>query len=252
MTMQTENYGAGGTKARDLNEHEFQVWNEQMSKKHNPDDYHASASPLVRWIERRRVESILSQLRAQPHHRILEVGVGSGIILAQVSSSHRTGIDLSAYLLGIARSRLPADVTLLEGNAERLTSYVPLSSFDGIYCSEVLEHVQHPEVVMREMASALAPGGRVVISLPHERLIDVFKAIIRSFAWLFPRLRAYDQPNEWHLHAFSAADIRPFFAAAGLRMVSLKSIPFRFLPLRYVASGVLETRDNCSALPSGS
>lgn len=230
---------AGGADAKALHEEEFRTWNESMSRKYHPDDYHASSSPFVRWIERRRVQSILSQLGTKQEHRILEVGVGVGTILAQIPSSHRTGFDLSTYYLSIARSRLPDEVRLIEGNAEHLTSYVPEASFDGIYCSEVLEHVQHPDVVMREMAKALASGGRIVISVPHERLIDFAKKVIHSFAWLFPRLRAYDQPNEWHLHSFSAANIRALFAGAGLRMVTLQAIPSAFLPLRYVASGVV-------------
>lgn len=235
----TTKHVAGGAKARALSEDEFRTFNESMSQTCHPDDYHASASPLVRWIEHRRVKSLLSQLATKPHHRILEVGVGVGTILAQIPSMHRTGFDLSRHYLSIARSRLPAEVELIEGNAEHLTSYVPRASFDGIYCSEVLEHVQHPEVVMREMAEALTrERGRLVISVPHERLIDFLKSVIHSFAWLLPRLRAYDKPNEWHLHSFSVADIRGLFTGAGLRMVELKAIPSRFLPLRYVASGV--------------
>jgi ubiquinone/menaquinone biosynthesis C-methylase UbiE len=39
-------------------------------------------------------------------------------------------------------------------------------SFDGVLCSQVLEHVNRPETVVREMSRILKPGGLGIISLP--------------------------------------------------------------------------------------
>jgi SAM-dependent methyltransferase len=39
-------------------------------------------------------------------------------------------------------------------------------SFDGVLCSQVLEHVDRPETVVREMGRVLKPGGVGLISLP--------------------------------------------------------------------------------------
>jgi ubiquinone/menaquinone biosynthesis C-methylase UbiE len=39
-------------------------------------------------------------------------------------------------------------------------------SFDGILCSQVLEHVDRPETMLREMARVLKPGGVGLISVP--------------------------------------------------------------------------------------
>lgn len=39
-------------------------------------------------------------------------------------------------------------------------------SFDGVLCSQVLEHVDHPETVIREMGRVLKPGGVGLISVP--------------------------------------------------------------------------------------
>jgi SAM-dependent methyltransferase len=39
-------------------------------------------------------------------------------------------------------------------------------SFDGVLCSQVLEHVDRPETVVREMERVLKPGGMGLISVP--------------------------------------------------------------------------------------
>ena len=39
-------------------------------------------------------------------------------------------------------------------------------SFDGVLCFQVLEHVDHPETVLKEMGRVLKPGGVGLISVP--------------------------------------------------------------------------------------
>src|SRR3989344_59270 len=185
---------------------EFFQWNEEMASKYNPDAYHSSTNAVVRWIERSRVRRILSFLAVQPAHRVLEVGVGAGNILAQIPSLHRAGMDLSPTLLAMARQRLP-DARLYEGNAEEFPQELRAQQFDRVYCSEVLEHVQHPERVVREMAAVLAPNGIAVISVPNEKVINRIKGWLlhmRVLHLLFPRIST-KMDDEWHLHVFDRA-----------------------------------------------
>jgi glycosyltransferase involved in cell wall biosynthesis/SAM-dependent methyltransferase len=54
------------------------------------------------------------------------------------------------------------------------------ASIDTVLCSEVLEHVPHPERAVREIARVLRPGGSLVITVPfmarlHEEPHDYFR-----------------------------------------------------------------------------
>ncbi len=218
-----------------MDEQEFAAWNERMAYKFDPDQFHRESGFIVRWIERCRVKTLLKFLGARPEHSVLEVGVGAGNILEQVRSDHRTGIDLSEHFLLRSRERLGPSVTLVRGDAEKLTDSLPLHAYDRVYCSEVLEHVQHPEKAMEEMAKVVKPDGIVVVTVPNEAIIDWIKTFLKAvglFRILLPTVA--DKGNEWHLHTFHRAMleevIKPWFT-----IEKIVVIPLPFLPLRFVA-----------------
>jgi 2-polyprenyl-3-methyl-5-hydroxy-6-metoxy-1,4-benzoquinol methylase len=49
-------------------------------------------------------------------------------------------------------------------NAETLAER---ERYDLVLCTEVIEHVEHPDLVIANLVSALAPGGIGVVSLPN-------------------------------------------------------------------------------------
>ncbi len=223
------------TIPKDMTEQEFKVWNDGMAEKYNPDQYHQGSNAIVRWIERSRVKRILHYLQAAPDCSVLEVGVGAGNILVQVPAREAWGLDLSAPLLVLAKKRLPA-ATLIEGNAEQFPEQLIAKKFDRVFCSEVLEHVQHPRLVVENMARVIAPGGIIVISVPNERVINALKAWLqrlRIFRLLFPTI-SKKMDDEWHLHAFNEGLLRETVQGI-LEVEIVTAVPFRWLPIRLVA-----------------
>ena len=222
---------------RDLRE--FKSWNDAMVVKYDVERFHDHPSPLIRYIERKRVRRILALLAARPGDRVLEVGCGASNILAQVPSARRVGIDLAESLLAKAARRLAKRGTLVQGDAEHL----PFRdrAWDRVYCSEVLEHIPSPAAALAEMQRIIAGGGVAVVSVPNERLINAFKAIVRASGLyrilLGSRSGDYQMPermdDEWHLHVFDLAGLLALLPP-GLRVTRIEGIPFRWLPLRYV------------------
>ncbi len=223
-------------QAKNMNEQQFAEWNERMAHEFDPDLYHRSSTGIVRWVEGCRVKKLLQLLGVERHHSVLEVGVGAGNILEQVKSAKRTGVDLSEFLLSKAKERLGPDASLILGDAERLTDLLQKNSFDRVYCSEVLEHVQNPEKVMEQMAAVVKKDGIVVVSVPNEGTINALKGFLKKiglFRILLPNV-ADHMEDEWHLHVFSKKYLveiaTPYF-----EIEKIARVPYPFLPIRLVA-----------------
>ena len=99
--------------------------------------------------------------------RVLEVGVGTGLALADYGRHLEiVGIDLSPDMLDKARERVASErldhVTgLHEMDAGDLK--FPDNSFDIVTAMFVMTVVPEPEKVMRELARVTKPGGEVLI-----------------------------------------------------------------------------------------
>lgn len=213
----------------------FEQWNEEMSKKYNPDRYHTSMNPLLRYIEGKRTKKLIRGLDIHATDRLLDIGCGAGNILETINAV-RTGIDLSDTMLTLARARLGTAVRLEKMSAEKLL--FPDASFDKVLCSEVIEHVLNPRAVLLEIQRVLAPGGIAAISIPNEDLIEKTKANLR--AWGFGFLMANEGQtnlsevvNEWHLHRGSKKVFSEWNAGI-LHTERVIPVPFPFLPFRYV------------------
>ena len=114
------------------------------------------------WGRRRAV----GEVNRLPGARVLEVGVGTGLALPHYGREKRiTGIDLSADMLGHARSRVLADGlthvdALLEMDAEQ-TSFAD-GSFDIAVAMFVASVVPHPRRLLDEMRRVVRPGGNIL------------------------------------------------------------------------------------------
>jgi phosphatidylethanolamine/phosphatidyl-N-methylethanolamine N-methyltransferase len=99
--------------------------------------------------------------------RVLDVGVGTGISLAQYSSRNRiVGIDLSEPMLRRAKARLRrhprANVDMLAVmDAERLG--FADAFFDVVVAQFVITAVPDPETALDEFARVVKPGGEIIL-----------------------------------------------------------------------------------------
>ena len=81
------------------------------------------------------------------------------------------------------------------------------TAFDQVLAIDVLEHIDDDELAIRQIAGALMPGGRLVVSVPTPRYPDTFG---RQFADGLGHVR----------DGYWLEDLQPKLAAAGLQVIS--------------------------------
>jgi SAM-dependent methyltransferase len=99
----------------------------------------------------------------------LEVGCGTGYVLAEILSSKpdldAVGGELFPEGLRVARRRLDG-VPLAQMDARSMRIE---EAFDLVGAFDVLEHIDQDEEALRGMYAALVPGGGLVVTVPQHR-----------------------------------------------------------------------------------
>lgn len=100
-----------------------------------------------------------------PGGRLLDVGSNVGIMVdaARRLGMDAEGLEINPDLVDAARRRTPrARFHCATLDAAGLAP----GSFDGVYCSEVIEHVPETEAFVDALAAVLRPGGALYLTTP--------------------------------------------------------------------------------------
>lgn len=166
--------------------------------------------------ESRAKERVLELAALTPSSRVLEVGVGTGLLFVEVVKAlgpegFALGVDRTEAMLNEAKKKLGGakgpNFSLELGDARRLT--VPDQSFD-VACSCYLLDLLSPEdiqKVINEMARAIKPGGKILLA-NMAKAQRAWHGFYGMLAKIDPRLFGGCRPIE----------TAPFLEAAGLKL----------------------------------
>ncbi|MHB8245423.1 MAG: methyltransferase domain-containing protein [Acidimicrobiales bacterium] len=173
------------------------------------------------------VEGWLADL---PASKVLDLGCSGGELAARIRKlgHHVTGVDASE--LGAVREAVDEFVLadLSKGLPEQITG-----PFDLVVAADVLEHVPHPEWVLRDVRGVLATGGRLIVSVPN-------------FVHWYPRLRIlfgwfdYDRRgilDAGHLRFFTRRSLERMTRSEGFSIVRSRPVG---LPIEVIERGAGE------------
>ncbi len=169
---------------------------------------------------------------------ILDVGCGNGVISQNLGKlGYRVkGIDVSDNAIQKAIEDNPfPNVTFEVISAEKNT--YPENTYDAIICSEVLEHLEQPDLLLKELYGALKNDGILIVTVPNglgprEVLVTKptqylyrKKGIIFKIMQTTKRILGYSgttvqsaADNLDHIQFFSKKDVRKLSAKNGFRI----------------------------------
>ncbi len=169
-------------------------YDELMDKWYQGEDHPVAllrAENLVRnpWI----IESIES--KKGKNQRVLDMGCGGGLLSnALAKKGHRvTGIDLSEKSLEIAR-KFDETKTAEYLNANAYKVPFEAGTFDVVSAMDVLEHVTHPQKLIKEASRVLKPGGLFFFHTFNRNLLS-YLMIIKGVEWCVK-----NTPDNMHIY----------------------------------------------------
>jgi SAM-dependent methyltransferase len=163
---------------------------------------------------------LLALREAQAPVRLLDLGCGSGEldmhVLREREGAEILGLDVSTTGIQLARRKVPTGTF----HQQDLAKPLDVSGFDrwathGV-CTEVLEHLDHPAETLANVARLLAPGCKLVITVPAGPM------------------SAFDR-HVGHRRHFTPLLLRRTIEDAGLEVAEIRGAGFPFFNLYRLA-----------------
>ena len=130
--------------------------------------------------------SLVERLPFQQFNSVLEIGCNAGVMLdyCQTVWSAKTVIGLEPSAYGVVGSQL-LEVPIL---AKLLSQADELQgqTFDFIYATEVLEHVEQPLAFLQELKQQLSPNGIILLTTPRAGALTPKTSVGELYAALSP------------------------------------------------------------------
>lgn len=159
---------------------------------------------------------LLPEIAALPAGQALDGACGTGRASAHlVAAGHEVlGVDATPEMLTVARAKVP-QATFLHGQLELLP--VDTAGFDVAVCCLALDHFARLTEPVAELARAVRPGGRVIITDVHPFMVALGGQAMYVQQDGEPAfVRCHRHYHEEYLRAF---------AASGLEVEKLLEVP---------------------------
>lgn len=153
---------------------------------------------------------------------VLDIGAGAGAFSRRLADAgyRVTALDVEAH------KWLPEDIPFVDLNIDVGITGSIRGQFDAACCLEVIEHVENPWNLMREIYAVLKPGGHVILSTPN--ITSFFSRL------LFLRNGRFHQFDEadlsyGHISPITTFELSTIVQKVGLRI--LETRPGGYLPV---------------------
>jgi 2-polyprenyl-3-methyl-5-hydroxy-6-metoxy-1,4-benzoquinol methylase len=185
--------------------------------------------------------------------KVLEIGCGIGTDTINFAreGAEVTVAELSERSLEVAMQRaevfgLADRIRFHNGNAEELSTFVPVAPHDLVYSFGVIHHSPHPERILAEATKYLKPGGTLKVMVYNRRSWKVLWIVLREGKgrfWRWRRLVAEHSEAQFGspvTYTYTAKELTALLERHGLRVTETfveHIFPWRiedYLQYRYV------------------
>lgn len=185
--------------------------------------------------------AMLGTVAAKGAH-VLEFGAGSGAMSLRLSD---LGFDITASDL-FAESFKPAHVPFVAADLNGAFAAQWPRGFDAVMALEIIEHLENPRQVLRQIRALLPVGGQLVLSTPNIANPVSQALFLRSgqFQWF----RDVDYREQGHITPLSPWVLEQALREAGFAIRAEQAVSSPFRRVRRLGWGVRLLAPWCALL----
>jgi SAM-dependent methyltransferase len=172
------------------------------------------------------------------YSKLLDVGAGSGGLQFWREWGKPQRLDIEMYAVDIAKGEhFDRYAAYQICDIERDVLCLPVNTFDAIDMSHVLACTTDKPLVLRKLADALSPGGRLYMEIPtpDTRQYPPREEFLKNGIQI-STLNFFDDPT--HIDTLSPHELRELVCGMGLHIVEQGTIQNPFLEDQLIAYGV--------------
>ena len=195
----------------------------------------------------KRIEFLAAEIERRNPRRVLDFGCGTGDNLTVPLArrfSHVRFVGVDSDETSIAHAQRRSQLTNLEFR-HYPREFAFNEEFDIIVASEVLEHVDEPDVFLTALRESLAPGGALIVTIPNgygPYELGALVATLLQLSGLYGLLQKlkhviFAKPSadetqvdtlaiSPHVNFFSFGELRRLFYERGLAVINYRSRTF--------------------------
>jgi SAM-dependent methyltransferase len=192
----------------------YEAFYDRMTEVYNP--------PMTRreYLEDDRYGNVVARVaEGGPGQVILDAGCGNGWLASLYGPGHTVvAIDLADANLRRVRD---LGLAAVKHNLDRGLPFAD-ASFDTVVCSEILEHIFSPDLLLREIHRVLRPGGRVILTVPNLHCFRNRVDVLLGRFTPFVEYRIHEDLSDelshvgvQHIHHYTVPGMRSILAKVG-------------------------------------
>lgn len=191
----------------------------------SPDHYDNGIKQNIfqRFWHLKRIKEII-KISVPIKGRFIDIGCHSGLLTKEIARYIKPkeiyGIDISTKSIEKARKRIK------NGKFQVVDAHkLPFKDnfFDALFCIEMLEHVDYPKKVIKEIYRVLKKDGYAILLIPTDNLL--FKII-----WFLWNLY-YPVWKHVHVQSFQNDSLEKIVKKEGFKIIFIKTFNFGMLKI---------------------
>lgn len=131
-------------------------------------------------VDEQANDSLAKVVSRIPHGaKVLDVGTGSGA-LGRFLKARDCAVDgVTCSSAEAQRAKTSYDhVHVVDLESVRLSDTISGGRYDVVVCADVLEHLRNAEQVLADLVTLLAPGGKIIVSIPNVTHLGIVLALM--------------------------------------------------------------------------